>query len=196
MVKKALDHFQKTDPLLFSFVQEESLKQLTKTKDLFSALCESIVSQQLSIKASDTIFGRLRALMPNNQVVPKSLIRYDIEKLRSVGMSRSKASYVLDLAQKIINKELILEELHTFSDEKVIEELIKVKGIGRWTAQMFLMFALGREDIFSYGDLGIRKAIQKMYKLKQEPTIAQAEKIAEKWKPYRTYACRILWNSL
>lgn len=116
--------------------------------------------------------------------------------MRSVGLSGQKARYIQDLAQKVTNKELVLEKLNMLENEEIINELVKVKGVGRWTAEMFLMFALRREDIFSYGDLGLRKAIQKLYGLKKEPTQKQAEKIAKNWIPYRTYACRILWKSL
>lgn len=195
-MKHIVDHFKKNDPILHAVIPESFDITHWQETDLFIALCESIISQQLSIKAADTIFSRFKKLFPMEIPTPEYTLTLSMEQLRGVGLSNSKALYIQDLSQKIISRELILEELQQLDNEAVIENLVKVKGIGRWTAEMFLMFALRREDVFSYGDLGIRKAIQKLYKLRKEPTQKQAEKIAKKWIPYRTYACRILWKSL
>lgn len=196
LVKHVLDHFKLYDPILHAAAPHDLAIAHWLEEDLFVALCESIISQQLSIKAADTIFGRFKKLFPKGNITPKKTLKLSVEQMRGVGMSYGKASYVLDLAQKVHSEELILKNLHDLEDEMVITELTKVKGIGRWTAEMFLMFALRREDVFSYGDLGIRKGIQKLYKLKKEPTPRQAETIAKKWIPYRSYACKILWKSL
>lgn len=195
-MKNIVDHFKKNDPILHAVIPDNFDTVQRKEIDFFIALCESIVSQQLSIKAADTIFARFKVLFPTTIPTPELTTKLSIEQLRAVGLSNAKANYIKDLAQKVYSKEIDLDHIKTLSNEEVITELTKVKGIGRWTAEMFLMFALGREDIFSYGDLGLRKAIQKLYKLKKEPTPTQAEKIAKKWIPYRTYACRILWKSL
>lgn len=195
-MKHIQDHFKTSDPILHAAIGKDFTFHLGENTDLFIALCESITSQQLSIKAADTIFARFKKLFPKEKITPHHTITLSTQQMREIGLSNSKASYILDLAQKVTQKQLILEELNDLENELVIEKLITVKGIGRWTAEMFLMFALKREDVFSYGDLGIRKAIQKLYNLKKQPSQKTAEKIAKKWIPYRTYACRILWKSL
>lgn len=162
----------------------------------FSDLCEAIINQQLSDKVATVIFARYKKLFLGEKVTPKSVLKISDEKIRAIGLSYSKISFIKDLAQKIQIGELKLENLAGLDNEKVIAELVKVKGIGPWTAEMFLMFSLGREDIFSHGDLGLRRAIQKLYALKKEPTEKQTERISKKWSPYRTYACMILWSSL
>lgn len=195
MTKKARGHFKKHDPILYSYIEKIEWKEHVLSENLFEDLCESIISQQLSLKASSTIFDRFKKLF-KGQITPEKLLKINDEKIRDCGISYSKVKYLKDLAAKVHRKELNLSELDKLPDEQVIEELIKVKGIGRWTAEMFLMFALGREDIFSHGDLGLRRAIQKMYGFKKEPSVKQIEKITGKWSPYKTFACRVLWKSL
>lgn len=196
MTKKIRDHFKKTDPTLFSYIEKIELLEFNPAGDLFSDLCESIICQQLSDKAGATIFGRFKKLFPREEISPLKILKLSDKKIRSCGTSFSKIKSLKDLASKVKNNNLNLEALRHLPDEKVIEKLIKVRGIGPWTAEMFLMFGLGREDIFSYGDLGLRKAIKVIYKFKKEPTREQIEKIVKKWVPFRTYACRILWKSL
>lgn len=192
--------FQLVDPVLFSVLTklEGHTHTLTPrvTSDYFADLCEAIINQQLSDKAGATIFGRFKELFPKEKIMPKPAVTLKEEQIRAIGASWSKARFIKDLAEKVTQKEIRLETLKNLSDERVIAELTKIKGIGPWTAEMFLMFSLGREDIFSYGDLGLRRAIQKLYGFKKEPTRKQMEKIVHKWTPYRTYACRILWRSL
>lgn len=192
-------HLKKVDPVLFQILEqiEEIEERVVKETEqgLFEDLVESIVSQQLSVKAADTIFGRIKELLPKNEVSPKNILKVKDEQLRGAGLSNSKVKYVKDLALKVASKEIELEKLKDLEDEEVIEELIKVKGIGRWTAEMFLMFSLGRPDIFSIGDLGLRNAIKSIYNL-EKPTNVEILTISEKWSPYRTYACRVLWRSL
>jgi DNA-3-methyladenine glycosylase II len=195
MNKKVLRHFQEVDPLLFSYFEKAGEIKLTKSDDFFESLCASIISQQLSVKAADTIYGRVIAQLPKKKVTPTTIIELDKEDARKAGMSYQKISYIKDLAQKVIEKEIHLESLEKLNDEAVIQELVKVKGIGRWTAEMFLMFALAREDIFSIGDLGLRNAIKKIYNL-TNPTFEEIEQVSLKWAPYRTYACVVLWRSL
>lgn len=201
MSVKIIKHFKASDPILhevFIKVHKEygdKVFALKKSGDPFVDLCESIISQQLSVKASDTIFQRILKLMPGSKLNPENVLKTKDEKLRSAGLSYSKIKYLKDLSQKVKNKELDLNILHRLTNEEVIEQLTKVKGIGKWTAEMFLMFGLGREDIFSHGDLGLKNAIKKLYKLEvyEEKTV---EEIIIKWSPYKTYACRILWRSL
>lgn len=196
MTKKAHSHFQKVDPVLFSYIKKIDLPEFKPAEDLFVDLCESIISQQLSEKAGATIFGRFKSLFSKGKITPAGVLKLPDQKIRACGTSFAKIKSLKDLAQKVKSKELDLQLLKELDDEKVIEELVKVRGIGRWTAEMFLMFALGREDIFSHGDLGLRRAIERMYKFKQEPTREQIEKIVLKWAPYRSFASRILWRSL
>lgn len=137
---------------------------------------------------------RFKNLFPGRNITPTFLSKISNEDLRNVGVSWAKVKYLKDLAAKVSNKEIILGGLYELDDGKAIKELTKIKGVGNWTAEMFLMFSLGREDVFSYGDLGLRKAIEKIYDLK-DPTEKTIEKISQKWVPYRTWACRILWKS-
>jgi 3-methyladenine DNA glycosylase/8-oxoguanine DNA glycosylase len=127
---------------------------------------------------------------------PEEVLKMPTAKLRKVGLSAMKVSFIRDLATKIIDGTVDFRKMRKWTDEEVIEHLTRVKGIGRWTAEMFLMFSLGRDDVFSYGDLGLRNAMQKLYKLRKHPSPARAAKISENWKPYRTLASRYLWKSL
>lgn len=195
--QKILKHFQKTDPVLFTVAQKVELNIYSQIKpeDYFRELADSIVSQQLSGKAATTIFNRFLDLFPKRNLNPKAVLKIPDEKLRGVGLSRAKASYIKDLAAKVLDGTIELSHLQDLDDEKVIEELVAVKGIGRWTAEMFLMFTLGREDVFSAGDLGLMNGIKKLYGI-EKPTKEQLLELESKWKPYRTTASRILWKSL
>lgn len=199
MHNKIKDHFKKVDPLLHSVMQQigklEEL-EIRHSRDYFRSLCGEIIGQQLSGKAADTIYARFEKLFPKKKITPKNVLELPDQKLRNAGMAWSKVRFIKDLAKKVLDKDLKLDQLDKLTDEVVMTELTKVKGIGPWTAEMFLMFTLQREDVFSHGDLGLRKAIKKIYKFKKEPTKKQIEKIVEKWRPYRTYASRILWRSL
>ncbi|OGG21133.1 hypothetical protein A3D03_05800 [Candidatus Gottesmanbacteria bacterium RIFCSPHIGHO2_02_FULL_40_13] len=197
MNKKVLEHFKKVDPVLFSVLAKiDSIKPLTKSKNYFSDLCETIINQQLSEKAGETIFRRFQKLFSKEKISPEELYKLSAEKIRKTGTSNSKVKYLKNIAEKVIQKEINLEEFTQKDDNFVKNSLIKIKGIGPWTAEMFLMFSLARQDIFSLGDLGLRKAIQKLYAFKKKPTDKQIEKLSKKWIPYRTCAARILWRSL
>lgn len=168
-----------------------------KHRNHFRSLVVAIVNQQLSGKAADTILTRFVALFPKGKFpTPEQVVKMPAAKMRRAGLSKMKTSFLKDLSRKVLDGTVDFKKMPRWSDEEVIEHLTRVKGIGRWTAEMFLMFSLGRDDIFSYGDLGLRNAIQKLYGLKKHPTPAQAEKIASQWKPYRTLASRYLWASL
>lgn len=195
---KIVAHLQVSDPILFAvFERLQELKDVKArhAKEFFHALCSEIISQQLSGRVADVIFGRFEDLLPHKQITPEGVLKLTHEQMRGIGMSNAKAKYIRDLAEKVVNREVDLEKLPRLSNEEVIQELTKIKGIGKWTAEMFLMFTLGREDIFSHGDLGLKNAIKKIYQL-ENPTLAEVEAISIKWSPYRTYACRILWASL
>lgn len=199
MDKKIIEHFKKVDSTLYAVIKRIGQLEVWKfasPDDYFKALCGEIINQQLSEKAADTIYSRFENLFTTEKITPLNVLNTPDEKLRQAGMSWSKVQFIKSLAQKVFDKQLQLEKLRDLEDELVLKEITKVKGIGPWTAEMFLMFTLGREDIFSYGDLGLRKAIKKLYKFRHEPSKKQIEKIVSKWRPYRTYACRILWKSL
>lgn len=196
MTDKALLHFKKVDPILYKVAIKIELTKQIKPEDYFIDLVESIVSQQLSIKAADTIFGRFEKLFKNEKINPKELLTIQDQKIRKAGISFSKIKYIKGIAEAIINKQLDLKKLDSMTDEEVIGELIKLKGVGQWTAEMFLMFTLRRTDIFSAGDLGLQNAMIKIYKLKTKPTTTELLEISKKWSPHRTIASRILWKSL
>lgn len=192
----AAKYLIQADPILAQVIRRVREPVWKLETDYFRSLVEAIISQQLSGKAADTIIGRFEKLFKKLPFTPKDILKLDKEQIRGVGISYGKVSYIQDVAEKALDQTLNFEKLLTLPDEDVIKHLIQVKGIGRWTAEMFLMFSLGREDVFSYGDQGIKNAMQKLYKLKKPPTPKQAEKISAKWKPYRSWACRYLWRSL
>ena len=166
-------------------------------KDHLSALCGSIASQQLSTKAAATIFGRFVALFPDGHIPDAAAIAAQSDgALRGVGLSGQKVSYLRDLSARIIDGRLQLDELEELPDEQVIERLTAVKGFGRWTAEMFLMFRLHRPDVLPVGDLGIVKAVQQLYRLRKRPDSKRLLKIGESWRPYRSVACWYLWQTL
>ncbi len=166
-------------------------------KDHLTALTGAIVSQQLSTKAAATIFGRFAALFPDSQI-PHAVAISELSDadIRGVGFSGQKIGYLRDLCARIVDGRLVLEELDRLDDELVIERLTAVKGFGRWTAEMFLMFRLHRPDVLPVGDLGIVNAIQRLYKLRKRPDPKRILKIGEAWRPYRSVACWYLWQTL
>jgi DNA-3-methyladenine glycosylase II len=165
--------------------------------DHYGALVRSIAGQQLSVLAARAIYGRLIDRFGGRPPTPQEILADDPEELRAAaGFSRAKVRYLRSLAEHVISGELELERLDELSDEQVIAELTAVKGIGDWTAHMFLMFHLERPDVLAVGDLGIRRAIELAYGLDSLPDAATIERIAEPWRPYRTLACRYLWRSL
>ncbi len=190
------EHFRKNDPILYQWIERIFIEELHPHENLYEHICDQIISQQLSGKAAETIFKKFKKLFPKGKITAVALLKIPDEKLRACGTSWAKVRSLKDLASKVKNKELDLENLSNLTNEDVIVELTKVKGIGPWTAEMFLMFTLNREDVFSHGDLGLRNAIKKIYGFKKEPTRQQIEKIVKKWSPYRTFASRILWRSL
>jgi DNA-3-methyladenine glycosylase II len=166
-------------------------------KDHLSALVMAVVSQQLSTKATSTIYGRFAALFPEGQISSAAAIAtFDDQTLRGVGLSTQKVRYLRDLSARIEDGRLRLDELDTLSDEDVVQRLTAVTGFGRWTAEMFLMFRLHRPDVLPVADLGIVNAVQRLYKLKKPPDSKRLAKIGEAWRPYRSVACWYLWQTL
>lgn len=195
----ALEHFRKIDPVLYSLATKNGSSEIIKPRgpdDYFLSLCREIVGQQLAKSAARAIFDRFANLFPNKQVNAQGILRISDETIRNTGMAWSKVRSIKDLAQKVENGILNLRRIKDLDNPAVIEELMQVKGVGPWTAEMFLIFTLGRQDVFSSKDLGLRKAIIKLYKLKREPAQEQLDSITKRWSPYRSYACRILWKSL
>ena len=165
--------------------------------DVYGALLRSITGQQLSVKAARAIYGRLLERFGGRPPTPREILDDDPEALKSAaGLSRAKVNSLRSLAEHVLDGELQLDALHELDDAEAIRELVAVKGIGEWTAHMFLMFTLHREDILATGDVGIRNAIMRAYGLEQAPDAAAMTEIAEVWRPYRTRACLYLWRSL
>jgi len=160
-----------------------------RESDIFCGLVEAIVSQQLSTRAAATIYGRLRALLPNGgPPTPEALLPLSDEALRGAGLSRQKLGYMRDLSLKMLDGSISAAGLHDLSDDEIVAELTKIKGIGRWTVEMLLIFRLTRPDVFPAGDLGIVKAVQKAYNLRRTPDVKRLHAIAERWRPYRSVA--------
>jgi DNA-3-methyladenine glycosylase II len=190
-----LAHFKKSDPILYKASIAIEFQEINPVANHFLKLVRSIIGQQLSVKAASTIFSRFEKLFPKGKITPERILKMDKEKIRSCGVSYSKIEYIKDLSKKVVDKNLDLANIDTLDNKTVIEKLTMVKGIGPWSAEMFLMFSLARPDVFSTGDLGLKNAIKKLYKIDKisnEDLIT----ISAKWSPYRTYACMILWQSL
>jgi DNA-3-methyladenine glycosylase II len=162
----------------------------------YEALARAIVGQQLSTKAAASIWGRITELFGEETPSPQHLIEADGQTLRDAGLSWSKVGFLKDLAERVADGRLDLDRLSELSDEDVVATLTEIKGVGRWTAEMFLIFHLARPDVISTGDLGIRRAAQVAYGLDDLPGPAELERIAEPWRPHRTLACLYLWRSL
>jgi DNA-3-methyladenine glycosylase II len=186
------------DPVLAAVIRRHGPCGLAAAQrpDHFAALVRAITGQQLSTKAAATIYARLAALMPGGHPTPKAFASVTDDALRGVGMSRQKASYFRDLCDKVSSGALPLDSLDAMSDEDVIAALTQVKGIGRWSAEMFLIFRLHRPDVLPVDDLGIVNAVKNVYRLRKKPTADRLRKIGEPWRPYRSVASWYLWRSL
>ncbi len=197
-----LAHLSEVDPVLARVIASVDVAALNQSPvqrpaDHYGALVRAIVGQQLSTKAARAIFERLTDRYGGRTPTPAQVLADDPDELRlAAGLSRAKTAYLRSLAEHVARGELELERLDQLSDEEVIAELVAVKGIGLWSAQMFLMFQLDRPDVLPVGDLGIRRAIQRWWELEDLPDAATSERIAEPWRPLRTLACRCLWRSL
>jgi DNA-3-methyladenine glycosylase II len=186
------------DPILRATIQRIGVCGMASRQhtDHLTALVRSIVGQQLSSKAAATIFGRFCDLFPDREISVAGIAALDDTALRGVGLSGQKLAYLRDLCGRIADGRLQLDELEALPDDEVIARLTAVKGFGRWTAEMFLMFRLHRPDVLPVGDLGISTAVQRIYRLRQRPKPDRLTKIGEAWRPYRSVACWYLWESL
>ncbi len=196
--RKALAHLRRVDPKFGAVIDAVGACRYGAREEgtHFGALVRSIVYQQLSGKAAGTIHARLRALYGDRDPTPAEILGTPEPVLRGVGLSRQKLSYLMDLAARVERGDLPLENVHELEDEPLTNALVSVKGIGRWTAQMFLMFRLGRTDVLPDLDLGIQKGLQRAYGLRKKPTPKDVLRHGEKWAPYRTIASWYLWRLL
>lgn len=191
-----IDHLSK-DKKLAKLIAQQGPFRLKSHKNICLKLCSSIMSQQLSTKVADILYRRLLEIYGGNEPTPEQIVATPFETLRAIGMSNAKTQYVLNVAQFAIDHKLDDRKLKTMSDEEIIALLTQIKGVGRWTVEMLLMFTLGREDVFAVDDYGIQTAMKKVYQLKDDNKKVFREqmlKISLKWSPYRTYACLHLWH--
>jgi DNA-3-methyladenine glycosylase II len=195
-MRSALQHLKKSDPVMAGIIQRVGKFTLKYTEPGFETLVRSIVYQQLSGRVASVIFARLHAAAGEERLTPAGIMKLRPERMRKAGLSGQKTLYIRELAKHTRRGSVVFEDLPGFDDAGVIEHLTRVKGIGVWTAQMFLMFALRRPDVLPVADLGIRTAIKKAYELDDLPKPPEMEKIAAAWKPHSSVACWYLWRSL
>jgi DNA-3-methyladenine glycosylase II len=198
---KALAALRKGDDVMARLIAEhgpldEKRRRRGRPHDAYGALVRSIVGQQLSTAAARTIYERLTEIFGGRTPTPRELLEIDPELIRAAGLSRGKVAYLRDLAEHVEDGELDLQALPELDDGEVSVQLTAIKGLGQWTVDMFLIFHLGRPDVLPVGDLGIRRAVQVEYGLKELPDAADLERIAEPWRPWRSLACLYLWSSL
>ena len=194
-MQKAVNHLKKSDPVLRAIIKRVGPCRMEFGVPEFCSLAEAIVYQQLNGKAAVTIFKRFAALA-GEPLTPEGILKLSDEQLRSVGLSKQKSAYLKDLAAKTAAGLLDFARLPELSDEEVIQHLTQVKGVGVWTAHMFLMFSLRRPNVLPTGDYGVQAAIRKHYKKRKLPKPKDMEKIAKAWEPYRSVACWYMWRSL
>ncbi len=194
-MQRALRHLRRSDPVMADIIGRVGPIEMVLRRGRFLTLVRSIIGQQISTSAARSINDRIRRAVLPRWVTPESLAELSDSDLRGLGVSPQKIGYIRDLATAVNSRRVRLERIDRLDDECVIEELVQVKGIGRWTAQMFLIFCLGRLDVFAPLDLGIRAGIEREYGLKEMPDLARCERMAEPWAPYRSVACLYLWRS-
>jgi DNA-3-methyladenine glycosylase II len=194
-MRKAIIHLKKADPTMRSIIERVGPYKVALLEPTFATLARSIVFQQLSGNVARVIYQRLVDAV-GGTVTPEAVLKLRPAKLRKIGLSKQKAAYIADLARKTTQGAVVFETISTLSDDEVIEHLTAVKGIGVWTAHMFLIFALGRTDILPTGDLGVRMAIKKAYGLEELPKPAEIEQLAVSWRPFSSVAAWYLWRSL
>jgi DNA-3-methyladenine glycosylase II len=199
--KAARKHLMHADPAMREIIARIGACTLSRRRDYFFHLCHAIFAQQLSTKIAAILFERFRALFPRKRLTPQAVIKAlapgcDEERLKGCGLSRQKRAYVLDLARHFAGGEIPTRRLARMNDEEIIESLTRVKGVGRWTAEMFLIFVLNRPDVWPVDDLGLREGIKRLDKLKERPSSKDCIARGEAFRPYRTVATWYLWRSL
>jgi DNA-3-methyladenine glycosylase II len=197
VVSTATSYLSDLDPIMATAIVRVGPCTLNPNPHLFETLVDAIISQQISVKAADAIMRRLRVAInakADSLISPASLLLLDDAALRAVGLSPQKMRYIRDLAERVSSRQLDLERLSELDDEEVIEELVKVKGIGRWTAEMMLIFSLGRPDVLPVDDLGFLEGVREAYALEVRPTPREMRERGEVWRPYRTFATWYMWS--
>ena len=189
-------HFKKVDPKLHAAIRPGEKITLKRRGDPFSRLCRIVAGQQLSGYAAISIFNRFQKLFPGSRPKPELVLKTPEVKIRKAGFSKAKIKTIKHISQSVVSGNLDFKKMKRLTDAEVREKLTAVPGIGPWTAEMFLLTALAREDVFSPGDLGLRKAVAKLYGFEKVPGPKEADKLARRWSPYRSYASRILWDLL
>jgi len=189
-------HFRRRDPILHAVAKRVGPCRLKPSRDRFGMLVRSIISQQISVGAARSIRGKLETLVGEAGITPAALLAFSADELRAVGLSRQKGAYLLDLSRKVQNGTVRLARIGRLTDDQIIDELCQINGIGRWTAQMFLIFALGREDVFPSDDFGVRMAITKLYGYDDVPSREQLAAIGERWSPFASVGAWYCWRYL
>lgn len=190
----AIAHLRRADPVLAAIIDRVGPCTLHPRRDYFVALCKSICTQQVSTVVATIIFARFRLLFPRQQPTPQRLLTLTDDQLRAVGFSRQKVSYLRDLAVHFVDNRIPTRRFARMTDEQIIESLLPIKGVGRWTAEMFLIFVLNRPDLLPVDDLGIRKSAQSAYRLAALPDAETLLALAAPWRPWRTIATWYLWR--
>lgn len=197
LVNNATAYLRDIDPIMAISIARVGPCTLIPNPQLFETLVDAIISQQISVKAADAIMVRLRSALhaeAEGTISPNALLSLEEDTLRAVGLSPQKMRYIRDLTEKVVNGELDLERLSELEDEEIISELVKVKGIGRWTAEMMLIFSLGRPDVLPVDDLGFLEGVRVAYSLETRPTPKEMRERGELWHPYRTFATWYMWG--
>jgi DNA-3-methyladenine glycosylase II len=189
------EYLTKADSIIGAVIEKYGVRDFELSTDYFDALLQNIVGQQLSGKAADTIYNRFITLI-DGKLIPRKVLALDDEKLRGAGISRNKATYIKNIARAVVDGDLTLDKFADMTDATIIAQLTAIKGIGQWTAEMFLIFSLGRLDVFSKGDGGLARAINNLYGNGAEILAKERLTITEAWKPYRSIASLYLWASL
>jgi DNA-3-methyladenine glycosylase II len=192
--RRGYDHVRAKDPLLGKVLEKHGVIEFRAEGDLFESLVESILSQQLASPSANSIIRKVRAIYPDGKLEAGAVYKTPVSKLRSAGVSPQKITYLKDLSKRVSKGTIDLESLRSMDDERIIEVLDEVRGIGPWTVHMLLIFTLGRTNVLPVDDLGVRKGMQRLYSLKEMPKKKEMEKLGESWHPYRTVASLYLWR--
>ena len=194
IVATAITYLSEVDPVMRATIERVGPCTLEPDPDIFTALVDAIISQQISVRAADAIMARVRAALPEGKVTPEALLPFDFDRLRTLGLSTPKARYILNLVEQVCSSQLQLEVLSELDDEEIIRQLTAVKGIGRWTAEMCLIFTFGRTDVLPVDDLGFLEGVRVAYQLATRPSKQEARERGELWRPYRTFATWYMWS--
>ena len=190
----ALRHLSKVDPVMKAVVKRVGSCTLAPRGDPFISLCHAIFTQQVSTAVATVLFARFRKLFSRSTPTPKGVLRLSDDQMRLAGLSRQKMSYLRDMSERFSRGEIAVRDFPTMSDEEIVQALLPIKGVGRWTAEMFLIFVLNRPDVLPVDDLGVRKGVQILYDLPELPSAARVIEVGEKWRPWRTVATWYLWR--